>query len=359
MSYGCDITVDTRMVKSGGIGTYIKAHLPYICMKYKVVQLGEEVVPDVPCIKFEAPLFSVAEQIGMKRNLSRVKPRLHFHPNYTIPLLYRGKLVTVIHDVFHLANPAYLPNKLAWFYARYMLGAAIRRSSAVVTVSNFQKSEIRKYLNTRDSAINVIHNGVNEHFARQSKDAVIRVLEKYGLPSRYALYVGNVKPHKNIARLIEAMASVRDVPLVIVGEREKFITKLANSDEIISKANMTGRIHFTGYIDDADLPALYSGACVVVFPSLYEGFGLPPLESMACGTPVVASKCALSEEIYGDAYIPIDPYSIDDIAEKIRFAVSGGKDVDEYADKGIKRAGMFKWNMAAEKLSSVFDKVLS
>lgn len=359
MSYGCDITVDTRMVQSGGIGTYIKSHLPYICMKYKVVQLGEEVVPDVPCIKFEAPLFSVAEQIGMKRNLSRVKPRLHFHPNYTIPLLYRGKLVTVIHDVFHLANPAYLPNRLAWYYARYMLGAAVRRSSAVVTVSNFQKSEIRKYLNTRDSAINVIHNGVHEHFARQSKDAVIRALEKYGLPSRYVLYVGNVKPHKNIERLIAAMARVEGMDLVIVGERERFITKMSNADDIVCKNKMSNRIHFTGYVDDADLPALYSGACVVVFPSLYEGFGLPPLESMACGTPVIASKCALSEEIYGDAYIPIDPYSIDDIAAKIRFAVFGGKDVDECTDKGLKRVCMFKWSIAAEKLSSVFDKVLS
>lgn len=359
MLYGCDITVDTRMVKSGGIGTYIKAYLPYICRKYDVVQLGEEVICGVPFIKFSAPLFSVSEQIQMRRHIAKIKPKLHFHPNYTIPLLYRGKLVTVIHDVFHLANPQYLPNKLAWIYAHYMLGAAIRRSDAIVTVSHYQQSEIQKYLNIKGKHINVIHNGVHDMYVRQNQFDIDRVLEEYNLPSRYVLYVGNVKPHKNIERLIAAMARVQGISLVVTGEREKFITKATNVDEIVHKHNMDDRIHFTGYIDDDDLPALYSGASVVVFPSLYEGFGFPPLEAMACGTPAIASKCELSDEIYGDAYIQIDPYSIEDIAEKIRFAISGGKDIDEYKQRGLRRARMFKWELAAEKLSNVFDDILS
>jgi len=122
---------------------------------------------------------------------------------------------------------------------------------------------------------------------------------------------------------------------------------------------VTGRVYFTGFVDDEDLPAIYSGAEVFVFPSLYEGFGLPPLEAMACGTPAIAAKCRLSDEIYGDAYIGVDPYSVGDIAEKIRFALDGGPRTETYRRKGLERAAQFRWNRAADELSAVIENVIN
>lgn len=358
MKHGCDITVDTRMVNSGGIGTHTKGVLPHLCKRFDVVQIGEEVVPGVPVRRFDAPLFSISEQLGFVRHLLSIRPRLHLQQHFTIPLLYQGKMVTILHDVFHLANPQYLPGLAAKLYAGFMIRRVVRRSEAVVTVSHFQRDEIIKYTGAGPSVVKVVHNGVSENWRPACREEIIGVLKKYDLPHTYVLYVGNVKPHKNIERIIQAVARVPDIPLVVVGERIRFITKLENIGDIVRNASIEDRVHFTGYVDDSDLPALYSGASVFVFPSLYEGFGLPPLEAMACGTPAIASRNRLSDEIYGDAYIGVDPYSVDDIAEKIRFALNGGEKIEAYRSRGFQRSAEFTWKRSASQISDIIDNVL-
>ncbi len=206
---------------------------------------------------------------------------------------------------------AYLPNRFALAYARTSIGLAARRATRVLTVSESSKRDILRYVDTEPDKIDVIYNAYDDRFGVEPREEdVVRVRERFQLHDEFILYAGNVKPHKNVERLIQAFHLVRQggldhLKLVIIGDE---VSRYAALRRAVHKHQLHKYVRFLGYLPEETLAVMYRLAGVFVFPSLYEGFGLPPLEAMASGTPVVTSNVSSLPEVAGDAAILVNPY---------------------------------------------------
>ncbi len=347
------LCVDARMYRASGIGTYLQNLLPALGESFELTLLGdpdELAEVDSRVIPTTIPIYSVA---GLLR-FSALVPccDLFWSPHYNVPWLpvrAQARLVT-IHDVFHLAHlrTLSLPQR---GYATLAFRAAARFSEHIITVSEFSKTEIRRYLKVPDDRVSVIPNGVDHTLFNQqiSEEQQRAVRKKYGLPPRWLLYVGNVKPHKNLITLVKAFSmlpeALSDRHLVVVGQREGFITGDTELGRTLQNdPPLARRVHFTGFVEQADLPELYRLAELFVFPSKYEGFGLPPLEALACGCPVVVSDRASLPEICGTAANYADPDSPDDLAAKILAALRRSPaERDRKIQLGLERAQKYTW----------------
>lgn len=357
------IVIDSRMFRSSGIGTYIRNLIPYILegipdKRFALIgnltevsnladSFGER-VSFIPCC---APLYSVKEQLKLVTSLP-AETKLFWSPHYNIPLLYRGKLLVTVHDVLHLAMPQFVNGFFKRFYSQFMFAALKQKASEILCVSSFTQDELYRIVGVDRNKTSVIHIGVSEFWSEQNK-----VESPHHRP--YILYVGNVKPHKNLSRLIEAFELIKDdnsVDLVIVGKKEGFII----NDEIVVKqaVRLCDRVRFTGMIDDSALIDYYACAQALVLPSLYEGFGLPPLEAMACGCPVIVSDIASLPEVCGDAAVYFDPFSPKDIAEKIILVLNDCDLRENMRIKGLERAKIFTWEKCAEQTIAVINRML-
>lgn len=356
------LVIDARILGSSGIGVYLKEVLPFIldCGRFQVSLLYHRedrqslIWDDVEYLSCEAPIYSIREQFEVAWKVPSCD--IFWSPHYNIPLLpirARARVVT-IHDVYHLAFRHTLRRLERW-YARIVLPAAIRLSRQVITVSDFSKSEIMRYMHVDPRKLTVIHNGVAaERFRKTPTDR-----DRRAGPPDYCLFVGNVKPHKNITGLVEAMVHVRqacpDMNLVVVGKKEQFLTGVPRLEERIVELGLSDHVRFTGYVSDVALSDYYAGACMLVFPSFYEGFGLPPLEAMAAGIPVVASRAASIPEICGDAawYVdPHDPYAIAQGILRVRQDTALAK---KLVLKGRARVEAFSWQASARRHMDLFE----
>ena len=319
------LCVDARMYRASGIGTYLQNLLPALAGSFRLTLIGnpEEIEEmNSVVIATNLPIYSVAE---LRRLPSLVPPcDLFWSPHYNVPLLpVRARRLVTIHDVFHLAFQRTLSLKQQ-LYAQGMFRAAVHQSHHIITVSEFSQSEIIRYLGVGPPRITVIPNGVDHRrFKVIDNPALLqRVRTKYGLPSKFVLYVGNVKPHKNLLTLVKAWAllpdAFQDYRLVIVGKQEGFITGDGPLQMFIQRhPALAERIQFTGFVADDDLPVVYNLAHLFVFPSYYEGFGLPPLEAMACGCPVLMSDRASLPEVGGVGGCYVDPNQPEEMAKQI------------------------------------------
>lgn len=318
------------MYRASGIGTYLQNLLPALGESFELTLLGDPVElaeAGGRTIPTGIPIYSVAELLRLPALVPRCD--VFWSPHYNVPWLpvrSKTRLVT-IHDVFHLAHfsALSLPQR---GYATLAFRAATHLSGHIITVSEFSKTEIHRYLDVPSEQVTVMPNGVNHTLFNDQTDANRQrtVREKHDLPSRWLLYVGNVKPHKNLITLVKAFAllpeALSDRHLVIVGQREGFITGDTELAQVLQdNPSLSQRVHFTGFVEQDDLPVLYRLAELFVFPSKYEGFGLPPLEAMACGCPVVISDRASLPEICGSAADYANPDRPDDLAAKITVAV--------------------------------------
>ncbi len=237
-----------------------------------------------------------------------------------LPPLVRCRSVVTIHDCIHLMFPQYLPNRLALGYARTSIRLAARRATRVLTVSESSKRDILRFVDAKPDKIDVIYNAYDERFGVEPREEdVVRVRERYQLHDEFVLYAGNVKPHKNLERLIEAFHLVRKrgldhLKLVLIGDE---ISRYAALRRAVHQHQLHKYVRFLGYLPEDTLAVMYRLAGVFVFPSLYEGFGLPPLEAMASGTPVVTSNVSSLPEVAGDAAVLVDPYDPESIADGI------------------------------------------
>jgi len=293
--------------------------------------------------------------------LRRERPDVYHAPHYVLPALVGCRSVVTIHDCIHLMFPQYLPNKAAYAYARASMWAAARRSDRILTVSEASKRDILHLFNVKPEKIVVVYNAIDEHFsATPSDEHVARVRERYQLDHKFVLYVGNIKPHKNLVRLIEAFSQLRrthdDLKLLIIGDE---ISKLPALRRAVHSHKLHKYVRFLGYLKDDTLTVLYRLASVFVFPSLYEGFGLPPLEAMASGTPVVTSNVSSLPEVTGDAAVLVDPYDVESIEDGMRRVIDDPKLADELRAKGLKRAREFSWAHSVEKTQRVYREVAS
>jgi len=292
--------------------------------------------------------------------LRRERPDVYHAPHYVLPAGVRCPSVVTIHDCIHLMFPQYLPNRLAYAYARAQMWAAARRSDCILTVSEASKRDILHLFNVPPEKIVVVYNAIDSHFAvTPSEEAVARVRERYQLNHQFVLYVGNIKPHKNLVRLIEAFDELRrsgfeHVKLLIIGDE---ISKLPSLRRAVHHYKLHKQVRFLGYLSDDQLAILYRLASVFAFPSLYEGFGLPPLEAMASGTPVVTSNVSSLPEVVGDAAVLVNPYDVDAIVEGLRRVLTDPALAAEMRRKGIERAREFSWERSVAKTWGVYQQV--
>jgi glycosyltransferase involved in cell wall biosynthesis len=237
-------------------------------------------------------------------------------------------------------------------YAKFMYGAVARKASQIMCDSNFTWAEFIRLCGVPRGGIHPVYLGVDIDWHN-----VVKNDNPSDTP--YILYSGNVKPHKNLSRLIEAFSLLTEkIPhkLVIVGKKEGFITSDDSVSEVASK--LGNRVLFTGFISDDLLKQYYGHASMLVLPSLYEGFGLPPLEAMACGCPTIVSDVASLPEVCGEGSLYFNPYDVNDIADKLFLLLSSPELQEKLRINGYKQVGKFTWLKCVKETLSVIEKAL-
>lgn len=283
-------------------------------------------------------------------------------PN-TMPLLfpYRPTVVT-LYDLAEFALPQRVYEKGRHSYRRLANWLAARRADTIITTSVSTKRDIIRFLGVDEAKIQVIYPGIDhEQFRPQEITPARRahLTQKYHLPERFLLYVGKIQPRKNLTRLLYAFHQVRqthpDVHLVLAGSRGWMNEEL---DATMQQLDLTQVVHSTGFVADEDLPALYNLAEMLVFPSLYEGFGFPVLEAMACGTPVVTSVTSSLGELAGAAALCVNPLSVEEIAAAIQTLLDDPRGRDSLRQKGLACAQQFTWTQCAQETLACYQRTV-
>ena len=365
------IGIDARKLHDFGIGTYIRNLLRQLARldretEYILLSRPEDrqalgaLGPNLRSVSETADNYSVAEQFRVPWALKRERVDLFHAPHYVLPPLVSCKSVVTIHDCIHLMFPQYLPNRLALAYARTSIAMAARRATRVLTVSQSSKRDILKFVDVPPDKIDVIYNAYDERFGVEPREEdVVRVRERYQLHGEFVLYAGNVKPHKNLGRLIEAFHHVRNrgldhLKLVLIGDD---ISKYAALRRAVHQHQLHKYVRFLGYLPEETLAVMYRLAGVFVFPSLYEGFGLPPLEAMASGTPVVTSNVSSLPEVAGDAALLVDPYDPTAIADGIYTVLTDVSVRTALSQKGLARVRQFSWETSVRRVWDIYKEV--
>lgn len=271
------------------------------------------------------------------------------------PTTAKTHTIVQVHDLSFVRVPeAAAPNLKA--YLDRVVPNSVRRADQVLADSQATKEDLIEFYKLSSDKITVLHGGVDERFQPASEAVVLAVRQKYHLSDfRYIFSVGTVQPRKNYGRLIEALAYLRsrqhDVHLVIAGGRGWLEDPIYR---MIETTKMQAFVHFIGFADDADLPALYSGADCLAFPSLYEGFGFPVLEAMACGTPVMTSNVSSLPEVAGDAALTVDPYDLDAICNALEQLLNNNELRQMLIARGFTQAQRFTWTASAAKLQQIY-----
>ena len=359
------------MIRHSGIGRYLKNIIPGICGEFDTILLGNAKLlaefgwaKNANVLDVRSPIYSIQEQIQLPRKIPKCDG--FWTPHYNIPVfpIRAKKRIVTVHDVFHLAFYEQLPLAQK-MYARQVLGRAAKISDKIITVSDFSKSEILKYTNAAAEKISVIHHGIDFDRFKRCRDAaeLAAVRKKFDLPDRFALFVGNVKPHKNLKRLILAFRELYKAgeksSLVIVGQKDGFITgDNTISDLLESDPEFKKKVLFKTSVSDDALPLFYNLATVFIFPTLYEGFGFPPLEAMACGCPVITSNIDPVVEICGDASVKVDPLNPGQIKDGLQRVLSNEQLQKTLKEKGLQRVTAFQWETSVEKHLTLIDHLI-
>lgn len=311
----------------------------------------------------------------------RKLPALLTLGNVEIPLLARRLKLDILHDTTgvtpfalgaaHARKVVTLYDVIPWSFPgvstrldtliyRHWLPTLLPSADAILTISKASKDEIARHLHIPPERIHIVYSGVNKRYQPASSFDIRHMRERYNLPKNYILFLGSVEERKNLRRVLEAYAQLKKQgaphQLVIAGPHKwKYKEIMAAVDQLQLKDTVT----FTGYVQDHDLPALYTAADVFVFPSLAEGFGLPVLEAMACGAPVVTSNISSLPEAAGDAAILVDPYDSKAISTAMKIILEDENVRQDLRSKGFTRAQEFSWQSVARKTLDVYQKVSS
>jgi glycosyltransferase involved in cell wall biosynthesis len=279
-----------------------------------------------------------------------------FGPAYGLPLISNIPSVLMLHDLAFHRFPEMFTRKQRGYYQLF-LRPSLRRARRVITPSRGAASDVRALLRVPDKKLDVVYNAVDPRFGViDDALALSRVRDKYGLPQRFILFVGTLEPRKNLQRLVEAYAYARrklgvEVPLILCGAPGWSYAEILEAPRRFGVAPHVKRL---GFVDDRDLPALYSAATLFVYPSLYEGFGYPILEAMACRTPVVTSTSPALPEIGGDASIMVDPFDIEGLGRAIRDGLSNDCLRERLMCAGLERVKVFSThNQVTRTLASL------
>lgn len=369
------IGIDARKLKDFGIGSYIRNLLEAMSgrpeaarYRFRVYarRADHDAIPPLAdnftIVEEESAGYSIAELTRFAFRLHRDRLDLFHATHYVLPPL-RSRAVVTIHDIIHLLYPQFLPNRAALVYARVMIRRALRRADRIITVSYNSKRDLVDYFGIVPSRVDVIYNGVSREFRPDvPEEERERVARKYGLRRPYLLFLGGEKPHKNVQNVVRAFGEARrlqpDLPhvLALAGPMPK---NSARINALIAALDLSAAIARPGMIDEEDLPGLFCGAEALLYPTLYEGFGLPVVEAMACGAPVLTSSTSALQEIAGGYAYLVDPLDVDAIARGILALTTEPNVRADFVELGKKRALDFSWDKAAERTLEVYAEALA
>jgi len=299
------------------------------------------------------------EQYEFPRRLSRLGASLCFAPGYTAPVRARCPVVVTIHDMQWHHHPELANRVKAWYLGR-MVTAAARRADAIVTVSEYSRRDIVESLGVNSSRVRAIHLAPSAAVEPPRDPVTIVALKRrLGIRGEYVLYLGRFNPHKGVPVLLRAFDRAKEDPafpqtLVLAGRRARGLPEIL---ETIAELKLADSVLFTDFLPDADLGPLYAGASCFVLPSTFEGFGLPVLEAMKCGTPVVCARTTALPEIGGDAALYFEPGDWEQLARRMSDVVLPGEARRGAIEAGYRRVSQFSWERSARETLALFEEI--
>lgn len=332
--------------------------------------------PDKDCLKesdnlkiisFKAS-FPVWEQILLPKYAKKYGCDILHCTSNTAPVFCKVPIVITLHDIIYLESNSlfakgYSPyQRFGNFYRRIVVKLNLQRVEKIVTVSNFEKRRLVDFLNLSEESVEVVYNGVGDHFFEiHEKEELGRIARKYNLPDKYLLFLGNTDPKKNTGNTILAYAryaekSKNNLQLVVADLNEEVIKDTLKVEGL---STVIDKIHDTGYIDNKDLPAVLKQSEIFLYPSKRESFGIPILEAMACGTPVITSDVASMPEVAAGAAHLVNPLEIDSIKKAIEDITHQNSKKEQFVLLGKKRASEFRWSNSAKQMLQIYRTILS
>ena len=309
-------------------------------------------------VELRCPSYPLWEQVALPRAVARVRPDLLHCTSNTAPVKCPVPLVLTLHDIIFLekrqSSSRSVYQEMGWHYRRLVVPRILSECRKIITVSNFECNRIREALNLPKDRLTAVYNGYSPHF-RQMPPAP-EIVHKYIPSDDYLFFLGNTDPKKNTPRVLKAYGlylrqSKHKRPLLIADLKEEAIDGILSAEGI---KEVKPYLSFPGYIPNADLAALYNGAFAFLYPSLRESFGIPMLESMACGTPVIAGNTSAMPEIAGEGALLADPLDENDIARKILLLEEDDTFYQQQVDYGLERVKLFSWRKSAEALLKIY-----
>lgn len=363
------ILVDAlQLGNRSGTGTYVQNLLNGLANAgAEVTALTDEVRADlsVPAVVAQHPLLTklLRRPFAVSRAARKTGAEvLHFPANFgtwdRIPGNRSFSIVTTIHDLTYLRNPDWYPRARAELY-RHLIHRTVGQTDRFLTDSKQSAEDMQTYLHVPADQIDVVPLGVSEAFRPAEPDAVSELRRRLRLPDQYSLFVGTIEPRKNLVRVVQAFERIAgrmpDMHLVIAG---RMGWKTATLLRMLAESPVRNRIHLTDYVPPDDLPLIYAAAKVFIWPSLWEGFGLPVLEAMACGAPVITSDSGSLAELCGDAAMRVDPEDIDAIGNAWLRVAHEEALRQSLTERGVKRAAGFSWHNCVEKTLVSYRKAI-
>jgi glycosyltransferase involved in cell wall biosynthesis len=353
--------------QDGGVKVYTKRILPLLFSlgaqhEYLLIYRNPKLIgtyadyPNVEEVAAAMPGTVLWDQIAVPWVTRKRQLDLIFNPKFTIPLFVKYRTAFVLHGSEWFAIPEHFRLYDQWYFKRFV-PLYCRRATGFVAVSNAVKADVVKYVGVDPNKVYAIHNGFDPSLFKPVHDQQQRqsVRAKYRLPEHFILWAGQIESRKNVARLLRAFAQIKDEfphHLVLAGEHRWSSTAELR---VIKQSGLDGRLCFPGWITHSDLPTVYSLAELFAFPSLYEGFGIPLVEAMACGCPIVTANTCAPPEVTDGAARLVDPLNVEDIAAGMRDVLSDPALRDQLVAKGLERATAFSWDKCARGLLDMFE----
>jgi len=368
------ILIDGRGIKKTGIGRYIENTLREVLKLDKdntyilLVKSSDKKNINISATNLsyaavDADWFGLKEQTELLKVINKQQPDLVHFTNFNFPVAYKGRFVITIHDLtlLHFKNLKASPMYRAYYLFKeqimknVVLKRGITKAQAIFVPSEYVKEDVAKTFKVRRNKISVTHEAADKDFATPRVN-----LDKKGIDKPFVLYVGNAYPHKNLERMIMAFGKLitkymLDYQLVIAGKKDSFHKGLEQS---VADAGLQDRVVFTDFVTDQELAGLYKNAKLYVFPSLSEGFGLPPLEAMAHHLPVASSNATCMPEVLGDAAAFFDPRNVTEMAETMLAVLTDEKLAKELVIKGNRQVKKYSWHKTAQETLEVYEKAL-
>lgn len=330
---------------------------------YIIVAPGEdhclEESPNLSIIELKCPTYPLWEQVALPCAVKRLKVDLLHCTSNTAPLYCPVPLILTLHDIIYLEPRQYhsqsLYQEMGWYYRRLIVPRILKKCKKIITVSHFECNRIRKALNITTERIVSIYNGYNTHF-HPMEEVDMHIIQQYIPEKDFLFFLGNTDPKKNAARVLKAYSlylkqSAVKRPLLIADLKEEYIDNLLQQEDI---SDIKTHLYYPGYIANHDLATLYNAAFAFLYPSLRESFGIPIIEAMACGTPVIIGNTSAMPEVGGPGSLAVNPYKPEEIANTLLMLETNEAQYQQQKDYGILRAQQFSWVKTANELVQLY-----